>query len=47
MRAHVAEGEERERLFALIARSGDSLARYQERASTFGRVVPLVVLEPR
>jgi len=47
VRAHVAEGEERERLFALIGESGDSLARYQQRASTFGRTVPLVVLEPR
>jgi hypothetical protein len=44
---NVAEGEERERLFALIGESGDSLARYQQRASTFGRTVPLVVLEPR
>jgi deazaflavin-dependent oxidoreductase (nitroreductase family) len=44
--AHVAEGDERERLFAMIAAKGDSLPRYQERASQFGRTVPLVVLEP-
>jgi deazaflavin-dependent oxidoreductase (nitroreductase family) len=45
--AHVSEGAEYERLFALIGAKGDSLARYQERASTFGRTVPLVVLAPR
>jgi hypothetical protein len=39
-------GEEHERLFAMIAAKGDSLPRYQERASQFGRTVPLVVLEP-
>jgi deazaflavin-dependent oxidoreductase (nitroreductase family) len=45
--AHVAQGAERDRLFALLAAKGDSLQRYQERASGFGRDVPLVVLEPR
>jgi deazaflavin-dependent oxidoreductase (nitroreductase family) len=45
--AHVAEGAEHQRLFALLATKGDSLERYQERASQFGRTVPLVVLEPR
>jgi deazaflavin-dependent oxidoreductase (nitroreductase family) len=45
--AHVAEGDEYARLFAMIAAKGDSLPRYQERASQFGRTVPLVVLEPR
>jgi deazaflavin-dependent oxidoreductase (nitroreductase family) len=45
--AHVSEGDEYERLFALITAKGDSLVRYQERASTFGRTVPLVVLDPR
>ena len=45
--AHVAEGQEHDRLFAQITEGRDSLARYQERASTFGRTVPLVVLEPR
>ena len=43
--AHVAEGDEYERLFAKIAAKGDSLPRYQERASQFGRTVPLVVLD--
>jgi deazaflavin-dependent oxidoreductase (nitroreductase family) len=47
VRAHVAEGDERERLVARIGQTGDSLARYQERAATFGRTVPLVVLTPR
>ena len=46
VRAHVAEGAEREELFARLAARSDSLPRYQERASTFGRTVPLVVLEP-
>jgi len=45
--AHVAEGDERARLFAQITAERDSLARYQERASGFGREVPLVVLESR
>jgi deazaflavin-dependent oxidoreductase (nitroreductase family) len=45
--AHVAEGDEYERLFAMISAKGDSLPRYQERAATFGRTVPLVVLQPR
>ena len=31
----------------MVRRAGDSLIRYQERASTFGREVPLVVLTPR
>jgi deazaflavin-dependent oxidoreductase (nitroreductase family) len=43
--AHVADGEEHDRLYAEITARRDSLARYQERASTFGRRVPLVVLE--
>ena len=47
VRAHVAEGAERDRLFAQLSESGGSLAHYQERASTFARTVPLVVLEPR
>jgi deazaflavin-dependent oxidoreductase (nitroreductase family) len=45
--AHIATGEERERLFAQITATRDSLARYQERASTFGREVPIVVLTDR
>jgi deazaflavin-dependent oxidoreductase (nitroreductase family) len=44
VRAHVADGDEHERLFAQITAGRDSLARYQERASTYGRRVPLVVL---
>lgn len=46
-RARVAQGDERARLFALVDSKRDSLRRYQERASTFGREVPLVVLTPR
>jgi deazaflavin-dependent oxidoreductase (nitroreductase family) len=46
VRAHIATGDERQRLFELIAGRRDTLARYQERAATFGREVPLVVLEP-
>jgi deazaflavin-dependent oxidoreductase (nitroreductase family) len=46
VRAHVAAGDERAHLFTEITSRRDSLARYQERASTFGREVPLVVLEP-
>jgi deazaflavin-dependent oxidoreductase (nitroreductase family) len=45
--AHVAEGEERARLFDQITAGRDSLSRYQQRASTYGRTVPLVVLTPR
>jgi deazaflavin-dependent oxidoreductase (nitroreductase family) len=44
--AHVSQGAEYDRLFALITAKGDSLVRYQERAQTFGRTVPLVVLDP-
>lgn len=47
VRAYVAAGEERERLFAQICGERDSLARYQQRASTFAREVPIVVLAPR
>jgi deazaflavin-dependent oxidoreductase (nitroreductase family) len=47
VRAHVAHGDERQRIFDQITSTRDSLTRYQERASTFGREVPLVVLEPR
>lgn len=47
VRAHVATAAEREELFAKITSVRDSLARYQERASTFGREVPIVVLDPR
>ncbi len=47
VRGHVAHGDERERLFAQITAQRDSLTRYQERASSFGRDVPIVVLTPR
>ena len=46
VRAHVADGDEHARLYADITARRDSLARYQERATTFGRRVPLVVLAP-
>ena len=46
VRAHVASGAERQRIFDKITETRDSLSRYQERAATFGREVPLVVLEP-
>jgi F420H(2)-dependent quinone reductase len=45
--AHVAEGEERATLFAELGGRRASIARYQERASTYGREIPLVVLRPR
>ena len=45
--AYVAEGEERTRLFAQLTKKGDFLQRYEDRASTFGRSIPLVVLTPR
>jgi deazaflavin-dependent oxidoreductase (nitroreductase family) len=47
VRATVAAGDERVRLFAQIDAQRDSLGRYQERASTYGRDVPIVILEPR
>ena len=47
VRAHVAAGEEYDRIARDIGEYTDSLRRYQERATTFGRQVPLVVLEPR
>jgi deazaflavin-dependent oxidoreductase (nitroreductase family) len=45
--AHVAEGEERATLFAELTARRASVARYQERAATFGREIPLVVLRAR
>jgi deazaflavin-dependent oxidoreductase (nitroreductase family) len=47
MRAHVARGDERAELFAELSGRRASVARYQMRASTFGREIPLVVLRPR
>ena len=43
--AHVATGDERARLAELIHARRDSLGHYEERAATFGREVPLVVLQ--
>ena len=45
-RAHVAEGDDRERLFAEVAPRHGGLERYQRQASRHGRDVPLVVIRP-
>ncbi|MFZ1296052.1 MAG: nitroreductase/quinone reductase family protein [Pseudomonadales bacterium] len=45
--AHIAGGEERERLFKIVVERKPNVARYQERASTFGRDIPIVVIRPR
>jgi F420H(2)-dependent quinone reductase len=45
MRARVATGEERERLWPLCVRAYGGYADYQRRSK--GREIPLVVLEPR
>jgi deazaflavin-dependent oxidoreductase (nitroreductase family) len=45
MRARVAEGEERERLWAMACDHYTGYATYQDRAGR--RVIPVVVLEPR
>jgi F420H(2)-dependent quinone reductase len=45
MRARVAEGEERERLWAVVCDHYSGYAAYQAR--TGGRVIPVVLLEPR
>ncbi|MBP6381840.1 MAG: nitroreductase family deazaflavin-dependent oxidoreductase [Pseudomonadales bacterium] len=44
--ARIASGEERERLFAHVVRLKPNVARYQQRASTFGREIPIVVISP-
>jgi len=44
--AHVAEGAEREELFPYVCERKPNVARYQERAATYGREIPLVVLTP-
>lgn len=44
--AHVATGDERERLFKYVVERKPNVARYQERASTFGRDIPIVVIRP-
>jgi len=43
----VAVGEEREQLFPVVATLHPGLQRYQDKASTYGRDVPLVVLALR
>ena len=45
MRARVAAGEERERLWTVVCDHYTGYAAYQTR--TGGRVIPVVVLEPR
>jgi deazaflavin-dependent oxidoreductase (nitroreductase family) len=45
MRAHVAEGEERDRLWSVVCDNYSGYATYQRRAG--GRVIPVVVLTPR
>lgn len=40
-----AEGSERDELFDVVARAKPNIPRYQERASSFGRLIPLVRLE--
>ena len=42
--AHVAKGEERAAVFAVVAVQHGGLERYQRQASTHGRDVPLVLL---
>ena len=46
-RGHEATGEERERLYPLVAGLHPGLDGYQERAGGYGRDVPLVVLRPK
>jgi F420H(2)-dependent quinone reductase len=45
MRARVADGAERKRLWAVVCDHYSGYAAYQGRAG--GRVIPIVVLEPR
>ena len=45
MRARIAEGEERERLWAMAVDHYSGYAAYARRAG--GRVIPVVALEPR
>lgn len=42
--AHISEGDERVRLFEYVVKRKPNVARYQERAGTFGREVPIVVI---
>jgi deazaflavin-dependent oxidoreductase (nitroreductase family) len=43
----IAEGDEREKVFAVVAEQHRGLRRYQEQTSAYGRDVPLVLLTPR
>jgi len=43
----IAEGDEREKVFAVVAEQHPGLRRYQEQTSAYGRDVPLVLLTPR
>jgi deazaflavin-dependent oxidoreductase (nitroreductase family) len=45
--AHVAHGNERERVFESVAPRHGGLRRYQEQTAALGRDVPLVVIAPR
>jgi deazaflavin-dependent oxidoreductase (nitroreductase family) len=45
--AHEATGEERDRLYPVVAALHLGLDEYQQRASAYGRDVPLVVLQPK
>jgi deazaflavin-dependent oxidoreductase (nitroreductase family) len=45
--AKVIEGPDRKELFDHVVRYKPNVARYQERASGFGREIPLVLLTPR
>lgn len=43
--AMITEGADRDQLFEVVARTKPNISRYQERASGFGRLIPLVRLE--
>ncbi len=45
LRARVAAGDERERLWAIACDNYSGYARYQERAGA--RVIPVIAVEPR
>jgi hypothetical protein len=45
MRAHIAEGEERERLWTMACDNYSGYATYQRRAGD--RLIPVIALQPR
>jgi deazaflavin-dependent oxidoreductase (nitroreductase family) len=45
--ATITQGAERDAVFEVVAREKPNVPRYQERASTFGRLIPLVRLDVR